>query len=173
MEQTMEKYPRALVLLHWLVAVIMIATLSLGWLLDDHEELINVHRSLGVCVLAFALLRLGVRWRLHRRMPDSVNPPGSLSRLAEKTVHTLLYFAMVGIPLLGWFKSNAAGHQLTFFGWFALPTVIGPNPQLSQRLGDMHSLAATGFAILLGAHVAAALLHGIIHRYSILKRIML
>ncbi|WP_233848719.1 hypothetical protein [Paraburkholderia sp. HD33-4] len=42
--------------------------------------------------------------------PPSVNKTGTPAYFAEGAVHRLLYVLMLAVPLLGWLKTNAAGH---------------------------------------------------------------
>jgi cytochrome b561 len=166
-----EKYPFSMVLLHWMVALLMLSTLAVGWLLDDMDGLMALHRSLGITVLLLVVVRIANKLRKHRAIPPSLNAAGSLKYFAEKTTHGLLYLVMVALPLTGWLKTNAAGHSASFFGIFDLPTLVAHRPALSHLLGPIHSLLATTFAILLALHVMAALLHGFKHGKTILRRI--
>ncbi|WP_248620847.1 cytochrome b [Paludibacterium yongneupense] len=158
-------------LLHWLVAGLMISTLIVGWLLDDNEGLMALHRSLGIAVLLAVLLRIVNRLRTRKVLPPSVNPAGSLKQRAEQAVHGLLYLCMLGVPLLGWLKTNAAGQSASFFGLFDLPVLLSHNRGLSHLLGGAHSLAATLFVVLLGMHLVGGLAHWAQHRENVLKRI--
>jgi cytochrome b561 len=159
-----------MVLFHWLLAALMIATLLVGWQLDDNEALLGLHRSLGVLVLGLALLRLVNRVLRRAAIPPSLNPAGSLPHTAEKLVHLGLYVCMIAVPLLGWLKTNAGGHAVECFG-VTLPTLMGHNPTLSHLLGPAHSLLASGFAVLLVAHVGGAVFHMLMHKVNILRRI--
>lgn len=167
---SIQKYPLSMIAFHGLVAAAMIGTLVLGWLLDDFEGLIALHKSLGLSVLLLAVLRIANRLR-HRTLPPSVNAAGSLQYIAEKSVHGLLYLSSIAVPLLGWLKSNAAGRAASFFGLFDLPTLIGKDRDLSHLLGEIHSAAATLFALLLAAHVLGALAHLVLHKQNVFKRV--
>lgn len=164
-------YPLSMALFHWILAGLMVATLVVGWLLDDYESLMALHRSLGVLVLGLGLLRLINRALASRSIPASLNEKGSLQFWAEKLVHLGLYACMLIVPVLGWLKTNAAGHVVHVFG-IALPVVIQKNHQLSELFGDVHSLLADGFVVLLSLHVAGVLAHRVLHKVNALPRIM-
>ena len=170
--KTLQKYPFAVSILHGLVGLAMLSTLVIGWLLDDHEELMKLHRSLGVTVILLVILRIAVRISHRSALPRSVNQTGSLAYLAEKSVHGLLYLSMLAVPLLGWLKTNASGHAASFFGVFDLPRLMAKNPGLSHVLGGAHSLSATIFALLVGLHVAGALANLVTHKDNVFKRIL-
>ncbi|WP_293766110.1 cytochrome b/b6 domain-containing protein [uncultured Aquitalea sp.] len=167
-----DRYPLSVVLLHWLVALAIFANLAVGWLLDDATELMDLHRALGVLVLALAAARLLNRLLASRRLPASVNPAGTPQYLAEKAVHGLLYLGMLLVPLLGWLKTNAAGHELTLFDSLTLPTLLEKNRELSHLLGLAHSATAYALAMLIGLHVAGAIAHRLQGQGDVLRRML-
>lgn len=166
------RYPLSISLLHWLLAVALIGNLIIGWLLDDNEGLLALHKSIGIAILGLALVRLANRLRVRRRLPRSTNAAGTPAHLAEKAVHHLLYGLMLAIPLLGWLKTNAAGHVASCFGLFSLPTLVPKSHALSHWLGQLHALTAYGLAALVGLHVLAALAHGLLKSENVLPRIL-
>ncbi|ALV61657.1 MULTISPECIES: cytochrome b [Burkholderia cepacia complex] len=166
------RYPLSISLLHWLLAFALIGNLIVGLMLDDNEDLVGLHKSIGIVVLGFVLIRLANRVRMRRELPPSVNPVGTTARLAERIVHSLLYVLMFAIPLLGWMKTNAAGHTATCFGFFSLPTLVPKNRVLSHWLGELHALTAYGLAALVGFHVLGTLAHRVIGTENILLRIL-
>jgi cytochrome b561 len=167
----MNKYPLPMIFFHWLLAAVMIATLLIGWQLDNHEEWIGLHRSLGVMVLLIAVMRLFTRLMQRKAIPQSLNAAGSLQHGAERLVHIGLYACMIGVPLLGWLKTNASGHDVQLFG-ITLPALTMHNSTASHLFGQAHSLFASMFAILLALHVAGALVHRFAHKTSALQRMM-
>jgi cytochrome b561 len=165
-------YPLSVSLLHWALAAALIGNLALGWMLDDNEDLVGLHRSIGIAILGLVVIRLVNRLRLRRALPDSVNEPGSLTRFAEHAVHFMLYAAMLAIPLLGWMKTDAAGHPVSFFGLFSLPPLLGRNHALSHWLGVAHAAAAYGLVGLIALHVSAAVIHRFVTSENVLARIL-
>lgn len=166
------RYPLSISLLHWLLAIALIGNLIIGWLLDDNEGLLDLHRSIGIAILGLVLVRLVNRLRVRHRLPPSTNTAGSPAHRVEKLVHRLLYALMLAIPLLGWLKTNAAGHTANCFGLFSLPTLIPRSHALSPWLGQLHSLTAYGLAALVGLHVLGALAHWMFKAENILPRII-
>ncbi|RKU05247.1 cytochrome B [Burkholderia sp. Nafp2/4-1b] len=159
-------------MLHWLLAAALIGNLIVGLLLDDNEDLVGLHKSIGIIVLGLVLVRIANRFRLRRGLPASINPAGSATRLAEQAVHSLLYVLMFAIPVLGWMKTNAAGHTASCFGLFSLPTLVPKSRAASQWLGELHALTAYGLAALIGFHVLGALVHRLMRTESVLPRIL-
>ncbi|POZ60190.1 cytochrome b [Chromobacterium alticapitis] len=165
-------YPLSVSLLHWLLALAILGNLVLGWLLDDEPALMALHKSIGALILLLALARLLNKLRSRKRLPSSVNAAGTVSYLGEKAVHGLLYLGMFSVPLLGWLKSNAAGHAVSLFGLVNLPTLIGRNADWSETLDDAHGAAAYGLAALVAAHVCAAIAHQLLRRENVVGRIL-
>jgi cytochrome b561 len=75
--------------LHWLMAIIVIAMLFIGvsmvsTLTPSFLTLISVHKPLGIAILALAVLRLGVRLRLGAPpLPDDL--PWKLKRWRQSS----------------------------------------------------------------------------------------
>lgn len=166
------RYPFSVSLLHWLLAIALIGNLVIGWLLDDREELLPLHKSVGIAILALALTRLMNRLRVRDRLPPSVNEADTLANFVEATVHRLLYVLMIVAPLLGWLKTNAAGHAASFFGLFSLPTLLSRSRELALWLGQFHMIAAYSLAALIGLHVLGTLVHRLLTGRNILPRIL-
>jgi len=77
------------------------------------------------------------------------------------------------IPLLGWAYSSAAGFPVVLFGQFLLPNLVGPDKALAETLKGLHGAAADAMALLVLAHVGAALKHQFIDRDGLLRRMSL
>ena len=68
-------------LLHWLIALFIIAQFTLAWLFDDLPAgakkltLLARHKSIGISILTLACLRLGWRWANPTpTLPDTLKP---------------------------------------------------------------------------------------------------
>jgi Prokaryotic cytochrome b561 len=88
-------WPAALRFLHWLSAVLVVASLGLGVIMVQftHDaaarfELTQAHKSISVAVLAFTIVRLCVRALTSAPKPE---PTAPLLQLAAKTAHIALY----------------------------------------------------------------------------------
>lgn len=91
--KTVTRYPLSISLLHWLLAAALIGNLIVGLLLDDNEDLVSLHKSIGVAILVLVAIRIVNRLRVRRRLPPSVNPTGTMNHFAERGVHGLLICA--------------------------------------------------------------------------------
>src|ERR1700756_5148534 len=92
-------------LLHWLMAVCVLAMLFIGvgmvsTIMPKYLTLVSIHRPLGIAILVLALIRLLVRLRYGAPLlPADLPKP---MRLAAHGSHYALYALMILMPLLGW-----------------------------------------------------------------------
>ncbi|KAF1072477.1 MAG: Cytochrome b561 [Pseudomonas citronellolis] len=164
-------FPLALRLLHWLMAPLVIGMLLIGLgmvtsVSTRHAWLVDLHKPLGVALLALVLVRLGIR--LASRVPRlPAVMPGWQQRLA-KLSHWLLYALLLAQPLVGWAMQSAGGYPLVLFDGWTLPPLLAPSVYWHSVLRSAHSLLAYALMASILLHLAAALVHGLIHRDSVL-----
>ncbi|MGT2470896.1 cytochrome b [Paraburkholderia terrae] len=154
-------------LLHWTMAVLILAMLFVGVAMvatvsHAHATLIALHRPLGVALLVLALIRVVVR--LKNGSPALPDDMPALQRFAARASHLVLYGLFIAMPLIGWAMLSAGGYPITLFGTWHLPAIVPQNVDLFALLRALHTwLAFALFATVL-AHIAAALFHGLIRR---------
>lgn len=173
----MEKYTKPAVLLHWLIALLIIAAFSLGVTMVDIPGLTPTklkyyswHKWLGVTVLALAAVRL--LWRLTHQPPAHPATMPVWQQKAAGLLHGFLYVLMFAIPLSGYFYSLAAGVPVTYLGILPLPVFIEPNPELKPVLKAVHYWLNMSLLAAFVLHVAAALKHQFIDRDRVLQRML-
>ena len=125
-------------LLHWFIALFIIAQLTLAWLFDDLPAgakkltLLARHKSIGISVLMLACLRLGWRWANPTpALPDTLKP---YERRLARFTHALLYVLLFAVPLTGWTMSSARGFPVSWFGLFQLPDLVPKDKSLYNLL---------------------------------------
>lgn len=162
--------------LHWLIAVLLLALLALGYympdlpLSPDKIRLYSWHKWAGITVFLLVLLRL--LWRATHRppaLPPHVKP---LLRLAAHATHALLYALMLLIPVSGWLMSSAKGVQTVWFGVVPLPDLVERSKELGATLADVHGLLNGLLVLLVGVHVLAAVKHHLVDRDDVLARML-
>lgn len=168
------RYTRVAVALHWTIAVLIVANLTIGLLHDSVlPGAIPLHKSIGMLVLALSVVRLG--WRLTHRPPPL---PATVKRWEKglaHAVHWLLYALMILMPLSGWVFTSASPkrHPLDFFGLFPLPMFpVAQDKQVSNVVAERHEQLAWLMIALLVLHVGAALKHRIVDRDRTLDRML-
>ena len=158
-------------LLHWLMALMVIAMLFIGAgmvasISERHEWLLNLHKPLGIAILALVIVRLIVRFST-KTPPLPADLPG-WQVLAAKLSHYVLYALMLAMPLIGWAMISAAGDPVMLGQSVRLPSIIAANAETFALLRGAHRYLAYLFFLTILAHLAAALFHGWIRRDEVL-----
>ncbi|MGA7675594.1 MAG: cytochrome b [Rhizomicrobium sp.] len=180
------RYGTVAMSLHWLIAAAVIANLCIGLYMADLPradpskfELIALHKSIGLTVLALSVLR--VVWRLVNPVP--LPPPGLAPwlKFAGRAVHFLLYFLIVAIPLAGWLMVSVGsmGHPTPVFGLFGWPSfpILADMPRAAghpyhEAFETIHVWLAWSAIVLIPLHVGAALYHQFVRRDDVLARMV-
>lgn len=176
MKPPVERFPTTLRLLHWLMAVLIVAMLFIGvGMMSTVSEmriwLIELHKPLGILVLCLAAIRLLIR--LKRPVPALPEDLPAPLRWAAHLSHLALYALMLALPLIGWSMLSAGGYPVVLFGTFHLPPIAPVQPMLFAILRQAHTLLAfLLFALILG-HLGAALFHAWIRRDSVFQSMLL
>jgi len=166
--------------LHWLMALLIIALLAVGWYMtslpDDAPgrlRIINTHKAIGALVLLLALIRI-----VWIRMSPAPALPAVFSdkeRKLTKALQGLLYLLMILMPVSGYVMSTAAGYPVHFFGLFDLPMLFGKSKALAGAMGEAHEFMAWTLAAIVLLHMAGAIKHRLLDRggeSDILRRML-
>ncbi|WP_442113687.1 cytochrome b [Pseudomonas sp. NUPR-001] len=155
-------------LLHWLMAVLIVAMLFVGVsmiadLSPRHTWLLSLHKAIGLALLVLVLVRIGVRLTVpHPPLPADLP---AVQRLAAGASHLLLYALMLAMPVIGWAMLSAGGYPLPL----QLPAIVEHDLTLYARLRQAHGwLAYLLFATVL-VHLGAALVHALVRRDGVLR----
>jgi cytochrome b561 len=171
---TSDRYGLAARLLHWSMALLLLALIALGLYmtaLEDNDfkwSLYDLHKSLGVC--AWLLLLARMLWR-HLSPPPLL--PQSMSHRDQMMAHLghfALYLTMLALPLSGYLDSAFGGYHVSVFGWFDVPLLFDKNQPLFELSVRVHQLAGYLLILFVLAHVGAALHHHFVQRDGILAR---
>ena len=163
--------------MHWFVAALAVMVIAFGWATEAaarntpaRGSLLLLHGSIGLTILAVMIVRILWRW-LH---PAPVLPP-SLTRLEAALAHLThfgLYLLFTGMPLAGYVNAAAQGYAVSLFGMVSIPPLLPINLRLSQAAIAAHLVGQYLLYLLVAAHIAAALFHGIIRRDGVLERML-
>ncbi len=152
--------------LHWLMAVMVLAMLFVGagmiTSLAAYHTLVSIHRPLGIAILVLAVVRL-VNRQLSR-VPPLPQDMALWQRLAAKGSHVVLYALMIVLPLVGWAMLSAGQYPIVLYGPVVLPPILPHDPMLYATLRHVHAYLAYLLFLTFLAHLGAALLHGLIER---------
>lgn len=161
--------------LHWLIVGLVILQFTLARIADnlplgpDKVGTMARHKSVGITILMLAILRLV--WRLFDP-PPSPPPMRRWQLLASRVSHTALYALLFAMPLTGWMMSSASNYPVSWFGFYQLPDLVGPDHDLKETLEEVHETLFNILAAIAGLHIAAALKHQFIDRDGLLFRML-
>ncbi len=163
--------------LHWAIALLVVVMAVIGLSLDALPRspkwfwVYDLHKSTGLLVLALVAVRLG--WRLYAGAPPPVPGLPRAQRIAAGATHGVLYALVLAMPLSGWLYDSASGlRPLEWFGQFAVPKLVGPDEGLAGTLHDLHETLFVVLAVVVLAHVAAALWHHLFRGDATLARML-
>lgn len=173
---TAAKYAKSAIAAHWLIALLVLAALPLGFYMSDLPlsprklQLISWHKWIGVTVLLLLLPRLLIR--LTRAVPEPVETMAAWQRAVASATHVALYALLAAVPLTGWLMSSAKGFPVVYLGLIPLPDLVGKDEALGKLLASAHEVLASGLMLLVALHVAAAIKHHLIDRDETLLRMV-
>jgi cytochrome b561 len=170
------RYTRTAIVLHWTIAVLIMANLAVGYIcgnfeLASEDVLMNLHKVAGILVFVLSHLRLG--WRLAHR-PPPLDFGSDWQRCAAGLVQGLLYGLMIALPLTGWIVTSSfpKRHPISL-GFVDVPflpvTTSLPRAMLAH---SAHEVLAIMMTVLVAGHVAAALHHQFVLRDNLITRVL-
>jgi cytochrome b561 len=157
--------------LHAVIAVLVIANLALGLLHEALEKTVNLiplHKSIGLTVLAVSLAR--VLWRFTWQTPIYAPAIGRVDVAVAKVVHVAFYALIILMPLTGWIMSSAGTKPLAWFGIPVAKFAVAKGSPLAEAAHEGHELMGWLLLALAVLHVAAALRHHFILKDGVLRR---
>jgi cytochrome b561 len=167
------RYHPALVTLHWLLALLIVVMLCVGWLvLDDMSNtdpaklnILELHMAVGMTILLLILIRALTRWRTQK--PENAQTGYPLLDRLGRIVHYSFYVVVIVMALSGLSTAIVTGLNRSVFqrDGEPLPANFDDYPTF-----NVHSFFATVLAILIVLHIAAALYHQFIRKDRLLSR---
>ncbi len=163
--------------LHWLIVAAIVLQYVLANLAEaaaaesatlEQLALLANHKSVGMTILAVAIVRLGWRWRhpapaLPEQMP-------AWHRTAANVTHWGLYLCLLLLPMSGWLMSSASAYSVSWFNVLQLPDLVAPDEALTDQLKIVHETLAGCLFVLALLHIGAAIKHALWDRDDVLTR---
>ena len=161
--------------LHWLIALLVITCYAVGIYreglpkTDFRAWLLSFHMWLGMAVLILTVVRIG--WRKIMPPPPHLPAP-RMQTLAAKAGHFALLLFTILLPVIGLLAAWLKARNVTFFGYFPLPSPFAVDKLLAGNLEHLHEFAAHGMMLLAGGHAMIAILHQYMLRDGTLGRML-
>ena len=161
------KYNIYLRILHWVMALLVLTMIFLGWFMEYLEDIIgktnpkrlflyDLHKSLGIIVLILMIIRIITRLVTYiPPLPLTIHPG---LRITSRISHYAMYLLMLAIPLLRYAMSDSFGKGVQLFG-LPLPKPLPDNKLLGKKLAELHGFFAYTLLVLVIVHIAGVIWH--------------
>ncbi|MEO0347014.1 MAG: cytochrome b/b6 domain-containing protein [Pseudomonadota bacterium] len=162
---------------HWSIAgliVLQYVLAKLGEVAEDDGErlralaLLANHKSVGMTVLALALLR--VSWRFIKTPPRLPASMPNWQQTASHVSHWSLYALIFAMPVSGWLLSSAAAYSVSWFGVFTWPDLVEPSKAWRSAMHSTHDILGKLLFAVAVLHIIAACKHHFFDRDDVLRR---
>lgn len=170
------RYERAAVVLHWIVALLIIALIATGWYMvgipkntPERAFFFNLHKSLGIVTAIF--IAMLIVWRIRHRAPPLPSAMPKWERMTANLNHRLFYVFMVLVTLTGYLTSSFSRYGPKLFG-IALPHWGWEDAARRGNFSAVHRITALIFAVLIAIHIAAALKHLLVDKDGVFQRML-
>ena len=158
-----EKYHISIRILHWLMALMIISLLIVGFYMKGIDKELfsrgifyHFHKSFGVVVLFLVAIRIFFRLiKSTPPLPEAI--PDKIKKLAHR-VHYLLYLLMFIMPLSGYLMSNFYGYRVRLFD-VKMPYLVEKNVELGAFFAKTHQVLGFVFVFVITLHVLGVIKH--------------
>ena len=173
---TRRGYPTASRWLHWVTALVVLATIPAGAIMTSEglsrglqNTLFIFHKNVGVVILLLVAMRLAVRmFSSPGPLPDHIP---TWQKRAAAVSHGALYFLLLVMAISGYVRVRAGGFPIEALDAIGMPSFVPRSENLADTAKAIHSNARFVLLAFIGLHVAAALQHGLIKRDGVFGRI--
>jgi cytochrome b561 len=197
---TQNQYTKTAIVLHWLIAIAIFAMFGLGWFMADIPKdqpkamsfdlfdlgvytwnmatevtprtfYFNLHKSVGITLLALIVLRLF--WRITHRPPALLDTLTATEKKIATGGHHLLYLLMFALPITGLVMAINSKFE---YGvkWFGISLMNGlDNKAIRESFVDVHEVVGITMLVVIGIHVLGALKHKFIDKDGTMSRMSL
>lgn len=162
-------------LLHWIVALLVIAMLPVGSMMVQEgldratqDRLFIFHKNVGVVILLLMLVRLG--WRFLNpppALPDAV--PAGTARVAA-LAHWALYGLVLFMAVTGYVRVTMGGFPIEGLEALGLHPLLPRNDAVAEMAKTAHFYGRFALVGVILLHVGAALFHLIVKRDGVFQR---
>lgn len=198
MNQASTRYTKIAVILHWLIALGIFVMFAIGWYMSEipkdaakqisydmfdlgvytwqlaAEEsprtfYFNLHKSIGITLLAFIAIR--VLWRFTHRPPAMLASYSAWEKKLATGTHHMLYLLMVALPASGLIMATYSKYGVK---WFGLAFISGlDNKNMRELFKEAHEIIGVVLLVIIVLHIVGALKHKFIDKDDTMKRISL
>ena len=171
----LQKYTPMAIWLHWFIGIAILGQLALGLYMvgipketADRAFYFNLHKSIGVTLALFILLRIW--WRLSHRPPtlDRLIPKWQV--VASTISHWVLYLCLVLMPVTGMIMSSYSKYGVKALG---IQVITGSDDKNAREFWfELHEITSEILMVAIAIHVIASLKHLMIEKNGVFQRML-
>ena len=168
-----KKYPKSLILIHWLTFILVTIVFYIGTTLEDfefNEQNMNryrLHAILGVSIAFLTIIRIFVRRHNLDNLPPKITYYSSFHKTFVTMVHYLIYIFLIFAPLVGFVMVYQTG-ALSYDLGGAFPT----GAEFDENLEILHKFAVFTLLALIVIHIAGIILYKIKTGDNLINRML-
>ena len=172
-----DRFDQTSIALHWLTVLLIVAQFTSAWIREavNHDgsvaaAMLATHRTTGVLTWIVGLVRLIWRHNFADLPPFPQTMPKLQQTIAKANEYSL-YALLFVQPITGLGRVLFRGQPFELFTW-EVPALLEPNPAVRGLFANAHEFGAKALLFLIGLHAGAALLHRLVLRDSVLRRML-
>ena len=169
------RYSRIARLIHWTMAILILAMIPVGVIMtqpDLNRSLQNTlfifHKNIGILLLMLIVVRLVYRLT-HKPAPLPAELPDWQHRAAGLS-HLAIYTLLIIMPVAGYIRVKAGGFPIESLDALGMPSLVMRSDALAEIAKAAHYFGGFFLAGLVAMHIGAALHHGVIRKDGVFSR---
>ncbi len=175
MTATTKQYSGASRLIHWVMAILVIGMIPIGFLMVQQglsrslqNFLFISHKNIGVLLLILVFVRLFNRWR----NPPNLEPVemAPIQAFAAHMTHIALYGLLLIMPLAGYIRVRAGGFPIESLDAMGIPALVPRSEALAEAAKAVHFYGSYAIAGVLLMHIGAACFHALVLKDGVMSR---
>lgn len=167
--------------IHWIMAVLILGMIPVGIFMSNipyppnpaarpelKDALYEWHKSFGIVIFVLACLRVAVRQIKGAPPPLATLTP--FERIASTATHHLLYVLIFLVPLAGWLPTSMCYGPVNLFWTVPMTLPFSGSEATCNTIYKAHFAGAVLMTLLILAHVGGALMHLVVKRDGVFRR---
>ncbi len=175
MENPRDTYSATAKTLHWLIALLVISLVPLGWYMSGlsnedpwYYRAFDLHQTLGMAVLLLFLAK--ITWMLISPNPKLGENLARWEYWSARIAHGVLTASLAVVPALGYLSSTTQGDPVVIYELVEIPSLVELSEDATDLLIALHMYFAYGTAAIVIIHILAVARHHYIKKDDTFKR---
>jgi len=166
-----KKYPKGIIIIHWLTVILLALVFYRGMSLEDIEfneaniSIYRAHAIPGMLILIITLVRIFIKRKNKENLPKEIEYYSFIHKAVVETVNKFIYVLLILTPLMGFIMIYQTGALSYDFG--------GPFPkgaELNEILEILHKVFVFSLLSLVVIHVLGVIIYKFKKGENLLRR---